>query len=172
AAVVAINTHLQLNLIGSNYGLYQVTANRLDSEIIRWENLTDAERAEPERIDEFVTSIERIFEDERSIWIQQASQAQKETEQSLVKNAGKRDGLPSLDSATTEEKARSFLAAFKDEEEDEDDEKKTEPAENDDLDLAKAGTAKPTANDTTVSATNTSATATSTPSSTQSNTAS
>ncbi|MEL7233478.1 MAG: SLATT domain-containing protein, partial [Chloroflexota bacterium] len=163
AAVVAINTHLQLNLIGSNYGLYQVTANRLDSEIIRWENLTDEQRADRKHIDEFVTSIERIFEDERSIWIQQASQAQKETEQSLVKNAGKRDGLPSLDSATTTEEARSFLARFQpdddDEEDDDDDRKKTEPADNDDINLANAGSpAAPTANDTTVSTTSTSTT--------------
>lgn len=95
AAAVAINTHIQLNLIGSTYGNYHVTASRLDSEIVRWQNLENPEA--PENVSSFVENVERILEEERVIWMQQASQAQKETEQNLIKGAGKREGLPSID---------------------------------------------------------------------------
>jgi hypothetical protein len=97
AAVVAINTHLQLNLVGSTYGTYHLTASRLDSAIVKWENMPESARQNQSEISNFVNTIEGILEDERSVWIQQASQAQKESEQSLIKGAGKRDGLPSLD---------------------------------------------------------------------------
>ncbi len=102
AAVVAINTHLQLNLVGSTYGTYHLTASRLDSAIVQWENLTAEERSDEVMIGNFVNKIEGILEDERTVWIQQASQAQKESEQSLVKGAGKREGLPSIDPSYTE----------------------------------------------------------------------
>jgi hypothetical protein len=97
AAAVAVNTHIQLNLIGNTYGNYHITASRIDSAIVRWTNLTDEERTDPNKISAFVTEIESIFEDERRIWIQQASQAQQESEQTLIKGAGRRgDGVPSL----------------------------------------------------------------------------
>ncbi len=102
AAVVAINTHLQLNLIGNNYGIYQITANRLDSEVTRWKNLSPEEQAKPENLDNFVTNVERIFEEERVIWMQQAGKSQNETEQSLIKGASSREGIPSFDSSTLE----------------------------------------------------------------------
>lgn len=90
AATVAINTHLQLNLIGSTYGNYHLTASRLDSELIRWRNSANPESRE--EVARLVETIESVLEDERSVWMQQASQAQKETEQTLIKGAGKRDG--------------------------------------------------------------------------------
>lgn len=95
AATVAINTHLQLNLIGSTYGNYHLTASRLDSEIIRWRNAPNRESSE--EVARLVETIERILEDERSVWMQQASQAQKETEQTLIKGAGKREGISAID---------------------------------------------------------------------------
>lgn len=96
AAVVAVNTHIQLNLIGSNYGNYHITASRIDSELVTWRNLPKHERNDPKVVSEFVTRMEQIFEDERTVWMQQASQAQQESEQTLIKGASKRAGEPSL----------------------------------------------------------------------------
>ena len=97
AAIVGINTHIQLNLIGSTYGNYHITASRLDAEIMRWRNLTGDVRAKADEISKFVMNIETILEDERRVWIQQASQAQQETEQALIKGAGRRDMLSFID---------------------------------------------------------------------------
>lgn len=91
AAAVAINTHLQLNLIGTTYGNYHITASRIDAEIIRWRNRPDDQRHSPEVISEFVTTVEGILEAERQVWMQAASQAQQESEQSLIKGASRRD---------------------------------------------------------------------------------
>lgn len=91
AAAVAINTHLQLNLIGNTYGNYHITASRIDAEVVRWRNRDEAERHAPTVVSAFVSAIEGILEAERSVWMQQASQAQQESEQSLIKGAGRRD---------------------------------------------------------------------------------
>ena len=91
AAAVAINTHLQLNLIGNTYGNYHITASRIDAEIVRWRNLSETKQHSQEVIAAFVTDIEGILEDERRVWMQQASQAQQESEQTLIKGAAPRD---------------------------------------------------------------------------------
>lgn len=96
AALVAVNTHTQLNLIGGTYGNYHVTASRIDAELVRWYNLPIERQQDPIEISRFVTAIETIFEEERTVWMQQASQAQQESEQSLIKGSGRRDGVPSL----------------------------------------------------------------------------
>ncbi|MEO0565762.1 MAG: SLATT domain-containing protein, partial [Chloroflexota bacterium] len=96
AAVVAVNTHIQLNLIGSNHGNYHVTASRIDNELVRWRNLPDARRDQPDVVSQFVSNIEAVLEAERTIWMQQAFQAQQESEQNLIKGADTRSGVPSL----------------------------------------------------------------------------
>lgn len=96
AAAVAINTHIQLNLIGSNYGNYHITASRIDAEIVRWRNMPEGDRYNRKNVSEFVANMEQVFEDERRVWMQQASQAQQETEQVLIKGISRRDGATTL----------------------------------------------------------------------------
>jgi hypothetical protein len=94
AAAVAVNTHIQLNMIGSTYGNYHITASRIDSELMRWRNLPDDERHSQKVISDFVSRIESILESERIVWMQQASQAQQESEQTLIKGVARRENAP------------------------------------------------------------------------------
>jgi hypothetical protein len=90
AASIAFSTHIQLNLIGSNYGLYHLTVSKLDAEIAHWQAMNDTERERKETAAHFVLSIENIIREERDIWEQQASQIQTETEQALIKGNDRR----------------------------------------------------------------------------------
>lgn len=88
AVGVALTMYIQLQMYGGTYAIYQSTANRVRTELSKWDILTPEQKQDPAEAAALVYTIERIFQEERDAWFQQASQAQMATEKSLMKKAG------------------------------------------------------------------------------------
>ncbi len=86
AGVAALTTYTQLKMYGQVYPMYHATVGKLDAVVADWRGLPRTQRDDPARRDEFVTKIENIFNDERLKWMEQATQAMINGDQSLMRN--------------------------------------------------------------------------------------
>jgi hypothetical protein len=85
---VALGMYIQLQMYGATYAIYHSTAIRVGTELSAWSILTPEQKQDPARAASLVANIEKIFQEERDAWFQQASQAQMATEKALMKNLG------------------------------------------------------------------------------------
>lgn len=83
---VALTLLIDLRMYGRTYGIYHLTARRLEDLQTAWEILPAAERNNPARISAFITEIEETFQAERDRWMEQAIQSQVASEQGLLRN--------------------------------------------------------------------------------------
>ncbi len=88
AAGLAASTYVQLRMYGQTYIGYHITAKKLDTEIARWMTLSPEQQQEREWVAAMVQAMEDIFQNERMLWMQVATQAQTSGEQALIKNIG------------------------------------------------------------------------------------
>ncbi len=86
AGVAALTTYTQLKLYGQVYPMYHSTVGKLDAVVAEWMGLSHSLRDEPEHRASFVKQIENIFNDERLKWMDQATQAMVNGDQSLMRN--------------------------------------------------------------------------------------
>ncbi len=86
ALVAALTTFTQLKMYGQVYPMYHVTVGKLDAVVANWLGLPSTQRNDPEHYAEYVTQIEDIFNDERLKWMNQATQAMINGDQSLMRN--------------------------------------------------------------------------------------
>ena len=85
AAGLAASTYVQLRMYGQTYIGYHITAKKLDTEVARWMTLSPEQQKEGEWVAKMVQAMEDIFQDERMMWMQVATQAQTSGEQALIK---------------------------------------------------------------------------------------
>ena len=86
AGVAALTTYTQLKMYGQVYPMYHATVGKLDAVMADWLGLPHSQRDDLARRAEFVTQIEDIFNDERLKWMDQATQAMINGDQSLMRN--------------------------------------------------------------------------------------
>ncbi len=86
ALITAITTYVQLRMYGQVYPTYHMTVSKIDAELADWRGVPDAQRESPTVVSGFVKKIEDLFNDERLKWMDQATQAMVNGDQSLMRN--------------------------------------------------------------------------------------
>ncbi|MFQ3566263.1 MAG: DUF4231 domain-containing protein [Aggregatilineales bacterium] len=107
---VAIGLYIDLQLYGRTYGIYHLTARRLEQEMARWSVLPAEQKDENAEQAAFVQRIEDIFQEERDVWMQQALQAQSATEQGIMRNVNLANTPFNLGGAGDERRAQAARA--------------------------------------------------------------
>jgi hypothetical protein len=85
AAALTMGMLIETAMYGKNYSIYHGTVEKIEHEIARWKACPPEVRRECD----FVAAIERIFQEERDLWMHQASQTQLANEQSIMRNLGR-----------------------------------------------------------------------------------
>ena len=119
AITTALGTALSLRndtrMFGATYGIYHLTARRLQNRIVQWNVLSQQEKGSSEEIDKLVSDTERLFYEEIRTWRDTAVQMQASTEQSLqnmLRNPNDKNGEPDAASlADTSDDLEELLGA-------------------------------------------------------------
>jgi len=80
---VAFGLRNDTRMFGATYGIYHITAQRLQMMIAEWQVLTAEERQEPAKFQDFVARVEDMLYEEGKIWRQTAIQLQSNSEEAL-----------------------------------------------------------------------------------------
>jgi len=80
---VAFGLRNDTRMFGATYGIYHITAQRLQSLIAEWRVLSKEEQAEPQRLQSFVANAEALLYEEGKAWRQTAVQLQANSEEAL-----------------------------------------------------------------------------------------
>ncbi len=102
ATTLSIGTYVQLKMFGGLYGSYSRTLSLLNAEKAKWDIRPESDKADPDVTRELGDIIETIFQEERDVWIQHATQAQVESEQALARGVERQSARPGRDSGQSE----------------------------------------------------------------------
>ena len=80
---VAFGLRNDTRMFGATYGIYHITAQRLQMLIAEWRVLTKEEQEDPAKFQEFVARVEDMLYEEGRLWRQTAIQLQSNSEQAL-----------------------------------------------------------------------------------------
>ncbi|MCS6834775.1 MAG: DUF4231 domain-containing protein [Anaerolineae bacterium] len=80
---VAFGLRNDTRMFGATYGVYHVAAQRLQMMIAEWRVLTQEEREDPAKLQDFVARVEDILYEEGKLWRQTAIQLQSNSEEAL-----------------------------------------------------------------------------------------
>lgn len=83
---VALTRLAEMRMYGATYGIFHMTATRIQEELTRWQILPLEEQRKPEVQAQFVANFEKIFEDEREMWRAHAINTQLSSEENISNN--------------------------------------------------------------------------------------
>ena len=83
---VALTRLAEMRMYGATYGIFHMTATRIQEELTRWQILPLEEQRKTEVQSQFVVNFEKIFEDEREMWRAHAINTQLGSEENISNN--------------------------------------------------------------------------------------